>query len=314
MGKGQVRAEDLHRVLGAQIHQLRSGADWSKVLDVAALFPTYGFGNIVLINLQMPQASWIARADVWQRFGRSVKPGQAIRILTPVRTRAASAGVREPAGESGAEGKVEQEVIGFKVGSVYDVTATAGPPIYLPRTPMPADAVVARTLWDGLAKVAAADGFAVDVRPLSGGAEGFTDYDSRGIVVADHLDDFRAVARLAHEVAHARMHSLEQGGGALCEGLREVEAESVAYVVLARYGIALEAESFSYIAGWAKVVDPDGPAQVIKSTGVRVLDTARQLIGSTDEYLKVRGALLGRAPERSVDSAVAQPDLDGPAL
>ncbi|TDD18467.1 hypothetical protein E1218_25910 [Kribbella turkmenica] len=265
------------------------------------------------INLQLPQASWVAHAHVWEQLGRRVKSEQAIRILAPVRWRTATASALEPgAGHAGAGVQVEEQVIGFRVRSVYDVTATSGPPIYLPRTLTSADFVVARTLWDALAREVAADGFAVDVRPLGDGCEGFTDFDSGRIVIADRPDDFRAVARLAHEVRHARMHASERGGDEVCEGLREVEAESVAYVVLGRYGIAIEAESFSYIWGWAKVADPDEPENVIMETGVRVINTARTLIEPTDEYLKVHGALLAQEPGRAMESPSSHPELDGP--
>lgn len=308
MSKGQVRAEDLHRVLDAEVSKMQTASDWSRWLDVAALFPTYGFGNVVLINLQMPQASWVAREQHWAQLGRRVKTAQAIRILKPIRVQTAAA-------ETHIEGSVEDQVIGFRVGFVYDVTATAGPPIHLPRPPVGPDTTVARGLWDGLAQGMAADGFAVDVRPTGDASEGFTDYAARRIVIADHLDDFRAVARLAHEVGHVRLHPpTDPDVTAACRGTREVEAESVAYVLLAHHGLSIDAESFDYIASWAREVDPIEPGTVIKATGARVVNTARQLIESTDKYLNARRAPLAPVQARPLDSAFLAPDLDGPVL
>lgn len=315
MGKGQVQAEDLHRALDAEIRKVQTGSDWSTLLDVAALFPTYGFGNVVLINLQMPQASWVARAEMWARLGRHVRRGQAIKILSPLRSQAAPAGSVEAGRKDGADGLVERQVIGFRVSSVYDVTATDGRPVSLPRQPSSVDVTAVTALWHGLAKEAASDGFAVDVRPTGDGSEGFTDYEARRIVVADHLDDFRAVGRLMHEVSHARMHSpeaLAEAGGVMCRGVREVEAESVAYVVLAHHGVSIEAESFDYIAQWARAVDPDEPSNVIKATGARVINTARQLIDSTDRYLRDRR--IESVLARPLDSTLVNRDLDGPAF
>lgn len=312
MSKEQVRAEDLHRVLDAEVSKLQTASDWSRWMDVAALFPTYGFGNLVLINLQMPQASWVARAQQWEQLGRRVKTAQAIRILKPIRVPTAVAAAREHARIAGS---VEDQVIGFRVGVVYDVSATVGPPIHLPRRPVAPDATVARGLWDGLAQDAAADGFAVDVRPTGDASEGFTDYGASRIVIADHLDDFRAVARLAREVGHVRMHSpTDPDSGAACMGTREVEAESVAYVLLAHHGLSIDAESFGYIAGWARQVDPNEPGTVIKATGARVVNTARQLIDSTDKYLTVHRAPVAPVQARPLDSALLAPDVDGPVL
>ncbi|MEV6273377.1 hypothetical protein AB0L64_39845 [Kribbella sp. NPDC051936] len=311
MGKEKVRADDLHRVLDAEVSKLRTAPDWSRWLDVATLLPTYGFGNLVLINLQMPQASWVARARQWQQFGRRVDARRGIRILTPLRSPAAS----EIRNHAGADGAADDRVIGFRVDLVYDVTATAGPPVHLPRPPVAADATLARRLWDGLAHDVAVDGYAVDVRPTGDGSEGFTDYGANRIVIADHLDDFRAVARLAHEVGHVRMHSPTDPDAAVaCMGTREVEAESVAYVVLARYGLSFDAESFDYIAHWARQADPNEPGSVIKATGARVVDTARRLIDATDKYLGARRTPTGWARSRALDSSRMAPDVDGPAL
>ncbi|RZT17495.1 uncharacterized protein DUF955 [Kribbella sp. VKM Ac-2569] len=312
MGKEVVQAEDLYRVLDAELSRLQTGSDWSRWLDVAALFPTYEFGNLVLINLQMPQASWVARAHQWEELGRRVKTAQGIRILRPIRVQTA---VAEARGHDSVEGSAEAQVIGFRVGVVYDVTATVGPPIHVPRLPATPDTTVARGLWDGLAQDVAADGFAVDVRPTGDASEGFTDYGANRIVIADHLDDFRAVARLAHEVGHVRMHSpADPDAAARCVGTREVEAESVAYVLMARHGLSVDAESFDYVAGWARQVDPKEPGNVINATGARVVKTARRLIESTDRYLSTHQTPLAPVQARRPDSAFLTPDIDGPAL
>jgi hypothetical protein len=93
-----------------------------------------------------------------------------------------------------------------------------------------------------------------------------------------------------------------------------VEAESVAYVVLAHHGLSIDAESFGYIGGWAKQVDPGDPANVVKATGARVVNTARQLIKSTDRYLDANRTPLSPVPARPLDSAFLAPDVDGPVL
>lgn len=59
---------------------------------------------------------------------------------------------------------------------------------------------------------------------------------------------------------------------ALHRGLKETEAESVAYVVAGLVGFDTSAYSVGYIAGWA-----DGDIDLIKSTASRVLRTAHQV-------------------------------------
>ncbi|WP_432877176.1 hypothetical protein ACQPYH_28195 [Kribbella sp. CA-245084] len=298
MGKGQVQVEDLHRALDAEVLRLETGSDWVRWLDLAALLPTYGFGNIVLINLQMPQASWVAGAQMWEKLGRRVRAGQAIRILKPTRSRTAVAVALAAAGRRyGVDGMVEQQVIGFDVGSVYDVTATTGSPIYLPRPPTCSDEAANKALWDGLSSEAAAAGVAVGVGPTG--------------------DPSAAMARLVSELGRVRLQSSAGRGddvGVVERGIREAEVESVAHIVLAHHGLNMQAASFESLAALARLADPKEPASVIKATGSQVINTARQLIKSTDNYLEAHRTVLQPVAARPLDSVFMTPDLDGPVL
>ncbi|MEV0283511.1 hypothetical protein AB0H36_05255 [Kribbella sp. NPDC050820] len=312
MGKEVVSAEDLHQALETEIRKMRTGADWAKWLDAAALFPSFGFGNVVLINLQMPHANWVANAGMWEKLGRQVVGRNAIRILKPVHSRTSPA-------DNGptVDGQVHQQVIGFRVATVYDVTDTVGRPLELPSTPAPHSRRVPVGLWDALTREVYADGFALEVRPSGNGSDGYTDYKAKQIVLGDHLDDYTAVARLAHEVGHMRLHSATGTGATPDEtrrGVREVEAESVAYIVLAHHGVGTEASSFDYVAGWAALVDPDDPGSVIKATGARVVNAARDLIESTNKHLKTNRTPLPPVAARPLDSLFLPPDAPGPAL
>lgn len=320
MSRAQVSAEDLHRVLEEEIRKLSSSADWARWLDAAALFPTYGFGNVVLITLQMPDASWVAGGNMWERLGREVMRSRGIKILAPIHAQSGLVSdvdaTEEQESEAVAKGQVHEQVIGFRVATVWDVTHTVGPPIPLPPTPLPTAGSAPTGLWE-----ATADGYTV-LRSMTGDdSEGFTDYGAREIVVADHLDDATAVARLAHEVGHMRLHSaadVRAAGSVVCRGIREVEAESVAYIVLAHHGLTIEGSSFPYVASWAASVDPREPERVIKATGARVVNTARQIINSTSQHLKA-GHLTTRpapsaSPVRSPESLILPSDVHGPEL
>jgi hypothetical protein len=318
VSKERVGAEDLHRVLEAEVRNLRTGSDWARWLDAAALFPTYGFGNVILITLQMPQASWVAREHAWERLGRRVMKQRAIRILAPIRSQTSTGiAVQEANLRAVSDGRVQGHVIGFRVDTVYDITNTVGPPISLPPMPAPSADAVPNGLWDALEREVSASGYSVSVEPTGDASEGYTDYTAREIVIADHLDEVTAVARLAHELGHVRLHSAPDvvgAGSVMCRGVREVEAESVAYIVLAHHGLSTDASSFDYVAGWAALVDPEQPESVIKATGARVVNAARQVIDSTSQYLKANRPALLPVPARSPDSLFLPPDLDGPAL
>jgi hypothetical protein len=152
-------------------------------------------------------------------------------------------------------------------------------------------------LWDALVKEVSSRGFSLARRSTGDRSEGYTDYVGRQVVVADHLDEVTAVARLAHEVGHLRMHSaaeIADAGSIMCRGIREVEAESVAYIVLAHHGLKTDGSSFPYVASWASTVDQNEPEKVIQSTGPHVVNVARQLIESTSQHLRPEPEPAGR--------------------
>ncbi|MGW6278428.1 ImmA/IrrE family metallo-endopeptidase [Kribbella sp. NPDC055071] len=188
------------------------------------------------------------------------------------------------------------------------MTDTVGPPIHFPRRTTGPD--VARGLWDALADEVSRDKYTLEVRATGDASEGFTDYDDRRIVVADHLDDAVAVRRLAHEVAHTRLHATE--AGTPTRAIREVEAESVAYILLAHHGIGAGESSFDYVARWAGSVDAAQLADVVTATGARVVNAARQLLDATTTHIEVNRAPLPPVAARPLDSVFLAPD--GPDL
>src|SRR5664280_1886206 len=78
-----------------------------------------------------------------------------------------------------------------------------------------------------------------------------------------------------------------------CRGVREGEAESVAYLVTAAHGLPAEDYTFPYVTGWASEVDRAEPERVVRETGTRVLAASRTVLALTQ-------------PEHLGDGAVAE--------
>jgi hypothetical protein len=277
MGRTNVSAEVLHTVLTQEIRKANSGAEWARWLDTAAQFPAYGFGNAVLINLQMPQASFIAAAPSWERLGRRVVKSGAIKILAPVRSRVL---FEDEDGEPtmDPQGSIRQGIIGFKVANVWDVAHTVGPRTALPPSPLPP---AIEGLCEALIRDACAKGFTLDVGRKAFGAGGYTDHRARQIVISNQLDTVSAIGRLAHEVGHLRMHSAASDNAGACGGLAEIEADSFARIALAHYGRSTRMPSFEEVMSRALLVKPRSPESVIKAVGTRVVIAARRFLEST---------------------------------
>ena len=122
-------------------------------------------------------------------------------------------------------------------------------------------------------------GFRLDTVPNAvtiGGANGRTDGAQRLVLVRADMDEAAMVKTLIHEAAHVLLHTTPPGMY-LPRPLKEVEAESVAYVVASVHGMPTDDYSFPYVAAWA---GEDG-ANAVQATQARVATAARQLIDAS---------------------------------
>jgi hypothetical protein len=109
-----------------------------------------------------------------------------------------------------------------------------------------------------------------------GGANGQTDWGHKIVLVRSDMDEAAMVKTLIHEAAHVLLHT-DPPGMYLPRPLKEVEAESVAYVVASAHGMATGDYSFPYVASWAG----EAGAKAVQATQLRVAKTSRQIIESS---------------------------------
>ncbi len=298
----------------------------------------------MLIYAQRPESTAVAGYEAWKTLGRQVDKGErGIQILAPVvrkvtkdqagRTDAVGRGEPEPAatgaavarpgndtpGDEGASSEAERRrVAGYRVAYVWDLSQTSGEP--LPTQPLPQllSGQAPAGLWDSLARLVADRGFTLE-RGDCGPANGWTDYTTRTVRVRDDVDAAQAVKTLAHEAGHVLLHDpagLGESTTAHCQGVKEVEAESVAYLVTASHGLSTDDYTFAYVTGWAGSVDGIEPETVVRDTGQRVLTatrtvpavTAPETIPTADASLAARvqtGADRTAAVRRHADAAHA---------
>ncbi|MBK8458818.1 MAG: hypothetical protein IPL43_00195 [Micropruina sp.] len=96
--------------------------------------------------------------------------------------------------------------------------------------------------------------------------------------------------RAAHVLLHA--DGEQRTGG--CRGVREVEAESVAYLVTHAHGLDSGQYTFNYVAGWAAQAasDPADLGAVIAATGRRVIGAADRILRHTRTQPAAEAALI----------------------
>jgi DNA primase len=182
-----------------------------------------------------------------------------------------------------------QQITGFRPVPVFDISQTDGPP--LPEAPRPVllSGRAPAGLWDALVNEITQRGYRLLRGPADAlsGANGVTKVTEREVWVRDDVDEAQAVKTLTHELAHILLHTdTDQTNG--CAGIREVEAESVAHLVMATHGVQTGSYSFPYVAIWAyplAAVEHVPMTDIVGRVGTRVMRAAAEIIDVTSAEL-----------------------------
>ncbi|MEG2074807.1 MAG: ImmA/IrrE family metallo-endopeptidase, partial [Angelakisella sp.] len=109
------------------------------------------------------------------------------------------------------------------------------------------------------------------------GKNGFYNRTENRIAVKEGMSEEQTVKTTIHELAHAKLHH----AGEMDRGLKEVQAESVAYVVCQHFGIDSSQYSFGYVASWSDGKD----SSVLKDCLEIIRTAAKEVIEDTQRAM-----------------------------
>mgnify|MGYP000467927091 FL=1 len=266
--------EELTELLQTGLEEYATSEKYRDLLRVMSLFHNYSVNNCLLIALQCPHASYVAGYTSWRNnFHRQVKKGEkAIRIISPVKYKKKN------------EEDEEEERIGFKSASVFDISSTVQidsmEPVTIGVEDLQGHVENYKDFLDAFQSVSPVP---VDFRLFDGDARGYYSDAEKIIVIQDGMTERQSVKTLVHEIAHAMLHTKEK----LQEHKKdrkqkELEAESVAYIVCEHYGFDSEDYSFPYIVGWGGT----GFQDILKESMTVIQKTADQIITGVNQYFE----------------------------
>jgi len=276
------RTKELLEQLGNGIADLTTSGKWAEYLTFMAKFHRYSFGNVMLILFQKPDATQVmgfgnkAGTSGWKSLGRNVIKGEsAIWILAPI-----TKWVDDEDENSGAK---HQIVVGWKSVPVFDVSQTEGDP--LPEVVSHLQGEAPEGMYANLTQVALSLGITSVTDADLGAANGVTRKDGT-VQIHPGRSALQRVKTLVHEIAHWQLGHLKDGEGVDHRGIGELEAESVAYVVLGHLGIDTSDYSFGYVAGWQGNDAEKAQEQIRASAGKIQKAVTKILAGLEDEAAK----------------------------
>lgn len=287
--------KDLTEQLEKSIQDFMESEKYKAFLSSMAKFHNYSLNNQILIAVQKPDSTLCAGYTTWQKQNRYVKKGEkGIRIICPAPYKKEylkdvidkTTGKPELLPDGKAKQEIVQKVIPFfKVGYVYDISQTDGQPL-----PEIAD-ILEGDLDEGLKSLKEAmlqvSPVPVCFQPIDGEANGFYSPAAGEIVVDSTLSEKQSLKTLIHETAHAILHNPETASSQSTRETKEVEAESVAYVVCQYFGLDTSDYSFGYIAGWSS---GKGTPE-LKASLENIRNTSNEIISNVEQILTKEKAL-----------------------
>ena len=277
--------------------------NWEEYLEVMSRFAQYSFNNSLLIYIQQLQKGFDPSPMVkgfhsWRKdCKRSVRKGEkGIRILAPIMV---------PSLDKNGNpilntlGKPAKRPCGFRGISVFDYRQTDGEP--LPEKPDTSHVMgdiegnVPEKLYNGLCQVAKARKITIN-RGVSkedmGGAHGTCWFLGKNgtankIELREGLKPTNEVSTLAHELAHSILHNRDEyleANAPDSTSIKELEAESTAFLVMKHYGIETEAKAFDYIIGHN--MHNKDITETMLTAGNRINKAYQEIVKIVDTHVK----------------------------
>ena len=289
------RADELHQItdkLEKGVKDVFQSDKYKQFLNVMAKFPRYSVNNTMLIMMQRPDAQLCQSFTGWKQMGRYVKKGEkGISILAPApykiereQTKLDEKGrpVFDADGEPVKE-KVEVTIRAFKVVKTFDLSQTDGKELpTIGPSELMGNIEGYPKLLQALQEISPVP---VSFELIDGDAKGFYHLEDKKIVVQDGMSEVQTIKTLLHEMAHQKLHDKDNVPEAkdISRNGKEVEAESVAYVVCQHYGINTSDYSFSYVAGWSEGKE----TPELKASLDKIRQTASEFIYQIDQKMEV---------------------------
>lgn len=264
MNKIQSETEEIAKRLEEGVRDVFHSQKYMDYLKVMSQFHEYSLNNTLLIMMQRPSASIVAGYNAWKQMGRQVNRGEkGIRILAP----------------SPYTLKVEQTQKNEKGEIIKDQKGIGTSEKY-------------RQIFTAISKVS---DIPIVTESITGSQiKGYCTRDK--IVLNESNSDLQNLKTLVHELAHHKLHFSPENE-LKSRQTKEVEAESIAYMVCQHFGIDTSEYSFGYIAGWSSgkdVKELKGSLEVIKGTASGMIKRIDESLAEVDKMIGLRKSCLSQ--------------------
>ena len=279
---------ELAKKVDSYINSLMSDVDdvvnsdeLQRFMEFNSKFRNYSMNNTLLIYIQRPSSVRVAGFHAWKKLHRRVKKGaKSITIFAPM---------SKKKDEINLDTSVkEKKFMFFRPVKVFDISDTEAIDERgeIPNMDWTADNTPNETADKLVAySLGLADSMGIDVthEDSQRGEQGYS--AGNKINLSSHIDGVEKAGTFIHEIAHELLHHKEGmffQGDKLPPTLKELQAESVAYLVLKHYDLPVK-QMAKYLAMWKA-----NKQEIMKNLQV-LKKTANFIIEELDKVAKRHG-------------------------
>ena len=277
---------------------------FKTLLDTMSKFHDYSLNNTLLILEQNPRATQLAGYNKWQQdFNRQVKRGEkGLMIWMPVEIKVKENHyVLDENGNRilGDDGKFKREEVEvkkrtFKIGYTFDVSQTEqieGKEVIelSPVKDLKGDVKDYPTLTKALMEISPVP---IKIEAFKASAKGCYNSLTNEIKIQPDMSEAQTIKTMIHEIAHSIVHSDEnlnqlkqKNNVEFSKNEKEVQAESIAYIVSSHLGIDTSDYSFPYVATWGLSTEPSD-LENVKQNLKCIKSTSMYLTSKLDTYME----------------------------
>ncbi|HDA1066340.1 TPA: LtrC [Staphylococcus aureus] len=274
----QKKIDSIVENLNKKLEDFRNNDEtYKEFLDTTSKFHNYSINNILLIADQRPDATAVAGYKAWKnKFDRQVQKGaKGINIIAPI-IKKKEVEMQDEKGNTirDINGKPKTErkpvIAGYKAHNVFDISDTKGKPLITAKDLINDEFENSNDYKDlynefknylnSETRVTVEEKMFMEDPNLTENTKGYYSPSTDEIVIADDNSYDLKFRTLIHEYAHSQLHGNQdifERSTHEQESLRELEAESSAYIVSNYYGLDTSDYSLGYISGWAKDLDDE---------------------------------------------------------
>lgn len=264
------KLEGTLKLIEVGIKQLTSSEEWKRYLEFQSKFHDYSFGNTMLILAQCPNASRVAGYQTWKQLGRQVRKGEkSIGIIAPMM-------IKKDVEDENGNSEVKK-ILRFRGVSVFDISQTDGDPLPQLVTELQGET----ELYENVKSV-----IPYPLKELEdcGGANGYYHLVEKYIAVLSTNSQAQKTETLIHEWAHGILHgNINDEKDRPNKMVRELEADSVAFIVCHHLGLDTSDYSFGYLAGWGQ---GEKAVEEIKKSGERIQKASQEILTALETKSK----------------------------